>query len=343
MIKETEHKSYLGTVHYSLNRTHAWIIYIVFTFQDLRDKVDVWDSSVFAVCLEKCLVVSLGLGYPTHLCPFVCACLPNLANQGPFTILLAPPYSLHHPSRSSSHRELGSLKTLVVYVVMARATDLYPQRVNLFYTTHISLHLSFSLYSLRLSPVSHPSHQDLISDSSIKISSASSAGAAVGRGGFGAEKTKELALAAQAEAMERRKEIELEALEASMEAEFEAIRSRGTNAHVIPSHCGWFSWTKVHPIEERMMPSFFIEKSETRTPDMYLEIRNWILKKFHSNPSTQIELKDLSELEVGDSDARQEMMEFLDYWGLINFQSDNSSYAFWAFSRVCNCRRVGKG
>lgn len=39
MIKETEHKSYLGIVHYSLNRTHAWIIYIVFTFQYLRDKV----------------------------------------------------------------------------------------------------------------------------------------------------------------------------------------------------------------------------------------------------------------------------------------------------------------
>ena len=69
-----------------------------------------------------------------------------------------------------------------------------------------------------------------------------------------------------------------------------------------------------------MMPSFFNEKSETRTPDMYLEIRNWILKKFRSNLSTQIELKDLSELEVGDSDARQEVMEFLDYWGLINFQ-----------------------
>ena len=33
LIKETQHKSYLGIVHYALNRTHAWIIYIVFTFQ----------------------------------------------------------------------------------------------------------------------------------------------------------------------------------------------------------------------------------------------------------------------------------------------------------------------
>lgn len=68
-----------------------------------------------------------------------------------------------------------------------------------------------------------------------------------------------------------------------------------------------------------MLPSFFNDKTENRTPDIYMEMRNWIMKKFHSNPNVQIELKDLSELNVGDSDARQEVMEFLDYWGLINF------------------------
>ncbi|XP_048336251.2 SWI/SNF complex subunit SWI3D [Ziziphus jujuba] len=120
-------------------------------------------------------------------------------------------------------------------------------------------------------------------------------------------------------AEEVNKERELQALEAQFEAEFEAIRSRGASAHVAPSHCGWFSWTKIHFIEESTLPSFFNGKSESRTADMYLEIRNWIMKKFHANPSTQIELKDLSELEIGDSDAKQEVMEFLDHWGLINF------------------------
>ncbi|KAK6916553.1 SWIRM domain [Dillenia turbinata] len=52
---------------------------------------------------------------------------------------------------------------------------------------------------------------------------------------------------------------------------------------------------------------------------MYIEIRNWIMKKFHDDPNKPIELKDLAELPVGDSDAKQEVMEFLDYWGLINF------------------------
>ncbi|KAK3195523.1 hypothetical protein Dsin_026833 [Dipteronia sinensis] len=110
-----------------------------------------------------------------------------------------------------------------------------------------------------------------------------------------------------------------EALEAKIEADFEAIRSRDSNVHVVPTHCGWFLWTKVHHLEEQGVPSFFNGKLEDRTPDMYMEIRNWIMKKFHTNPNTKIDLKDLSELEVGRLDARQEVMEFLEYWGLINF------------------------
>ncbi|MED6127122.1 hypothetical protein PIB30_085108 [Stylosanthes scabra] len=120
-------------------------------------------------------------------------------------------------------------------------------------------------------------------------------------------------------AEELRKASERESLEASIEAAFEAIRSRGTDSHVVPSHCGWFSWTDIHPIEKLMMPSFFNGKTESRTPDIYMEIRNWIMKKFHANPNTQIEVKDLSEIDVGDLDSRQEVMEFLDYWGLINY------------------------
>ncbi|XP_073119502.1 SWI/SNF complex subunit SWI3D [Henckelia pumila] len=110
-----------------------------------------------------------------------------------------------------------------------------------------------------------------------------------------------------------------EELEAEIEAEFEAIVSRDANAHVVPIHAGWFSWNKIHTLEERMMPSFFNGKLESRTTEIYMEIRNWIMRKFHFNPNSQIELEQLSELTVGDSDARQEVMEFLDYWGLINY------------------------
>lgn len=67
------------------------------------------------------------------------------------------------------------------------------------------------------------------------------------------------------------------------------------------------------------MPSFFSGKLENRTPELYMEIRNLIMNKFHANPNTRIESKDLSEISVGDLNAKQEIMEFLDYWGLINY------------------------
>ncbi|KAL0686916.1 hypothetical protein Bca4012_086593 [Brassica carinata] len=119
---------------------------------------------------------------------------------------------------------------------------------------------------------------------------------------------------------ERNKAIrEWEALEAKIEADFEGIRSRGSNVHVVPNHCGWYSWGKIHPLEERSLPSFFNGKLEGRSSDVYIEIRDWIMRKFHSDPNTQLEGKDLTELEVGDVEAKQEVMEFLDYWGLINF------------------------
>ncbi|XP_011037606.1 PREDICTED: SWI/SNF complex subunit SWI3D-like [Populus euphratica] len=119
--------------------------------------------------------------------------------------------------------------------------------------------------------------------------------------------------------VEEERRSRVEELQAEIEAEFEVIRSRDSNAHVVPSHCGWFSWTQIHSLEERLLPSFFNGKSQSRSPDTYLDIRNWIMKKFHANPNTLIEVKDLSELEVSDSEARQEVLEFLDYWGLINF------------------------
>lgn len=67
------------------------------------------------------------------------------------------------------------------------------------------------------------------------------------------------------------------------------------------------------------MLSFFNEKLENRTPEIYMEIRNWIMKKYHTDPNIQIELNDLSELSAGDLDMKREVLEFLDYWGLINY------------------------
>ncbi|XP_068654365.1 SWI/SNF complex subunit SWI3D-like [Aristolochia californica] len=107
--------------------------------------------------------------------------------------------------------------------------------------------------------------------------------------------------------------------EPAIDLEFEAVKSREANAHVVPTPAGWFSWTKIHPLEERLMASFFNGKSEERTSDIYKQIRNAIMEKFHTDPQTNIEVKDLSEISVGNADVKQEVLDFLDQWGLINF------------------------
>ncbi|KAF8749624.1 hypothetical protein HU200_012642 [Digitaria exilis] len=105
----------------------------------------------------------------------------------------------------------------------------------------------------------------------------------------------------------------------SLEQEMQAVLSRGANVHVVPTFAGWFSWKEIHPIEKQMLATFFDGKSERRTPNIYMRIRNLIMSKFHFNPEVHLESKDLSELLVGEMDARLEILEFLAHWGLVNF------------------------
>ncbi|GLJ29997.1 hypothetical protein SUGI_0593040 [Cryptomeria japonica] len=105
---------------------------------------------------------------------------------------------------------------------------------------------------------------------------------------------------------------------ASMELSEDVLKDE--NAHIVPTPSGWFSWTRIHTLEKRVLASFFDGKSKTRNPDMYLEIRNSIMKRYHRNPHKQIVLTDLSDIISEDNDAVREIMDFLNHWGLINFR-----------------------
>lgn len=104
----------------------------------------------------------------------------------------------------------------------------------------------------------------------------------------------------------------------NMELSEEVLKDE--NAHVVPTPAGWFSWRKIHALEKRGLPSFFNGKSMTRNPEMYLEIRNSIMKQYHNSPHKQIGPTDLSDRVTEDMDAVREIMDFLDHWGLINFR-----------------------
>ncbi|CAM6043338.1 unnamed protein product [Sphagnum compactum] len=105
-------------------------------------------------------------------------------------------------------------------------------------------------------------------------------------------------------------------------------------SHAIPSHAGWFSWTKIHHLERRGLPEFFTGKLQAKTPEVYKEFRNVIIKKCRENPSNLITSADFVQGGgqhhlIGDEKAMSRVLEFLDHWGLINYQAPPKRLPVW--------------
>lgn len=94
-----------------------------------------------------------------------------------------------------------------------------------------------------------------------------------------------------------------------------------TEQHIIPSHAGWFSWTEIQTLEKRGLPEFFNGKTPGKTPKLYMDYRNAIVKKYRENLKKMITVADVQELLVGlDEKTISRILDFLDHWGLINYQ-----------------------
>lgn len=92
--------------------------------------------------------------------------------------------------------------------------------------------------------------------------------------------------------------------------------------HTIPTHAGWFSWTDIHTLEKRGLPEFFNGKVPGKTPEMYMKYRNTIMKKYREHFGKVITVADVQEhLDDVDEKSVHRVMEFLDHWGLINYQA----------------------
>ncbi|CAK9268703.1 unnamed protein product [Sphagnum jensenii] len=105
-------------------------------------------------------------------------------------------------------------------------------------------------------------------------------------------------------------------------------------SHAIPSHAGWFSWTKIHHLERRGLPEFFTGKLQAKTPEVYKESRNVIIKKCRENPSNLITSADFVQGGgqhhlIGDEKTMSRVLEFLDHWGLINYQAPPKRLPVW--------------
>ncbi|KAL3695574.1 hypothetical protein R1sor_009650 [Riccia sorocarpa] len=101
--------------------------------------------------------------------------------------------------------------------------------------------------------------------------------------------------------------------------------------HLIPTHAGWFNWNHIHQLERLGLPEFFSEKNKLKTPEIYKEHRNFIISKYRENPTKLLKVEDVQGLLTGDSTPHglpsgdpigvSRVFDFLDHWGLINYQA----------------------
>jgi hypothetical protein len=105
--------------------------------------------------------------------------------------------------------------------------------------------------------------------------------------------------------------------------------------HTVPSHAGWFSWTKIHTLERQGLAGLFNGTSVANTPELYMEYRNAIVNKYREDPTKVISIADIMQGNLGgnvvvvDEKSIARVLGFLDHWGLINYQAPEDWLPTW--------------
>lgn len=95
-----------------------------------------------------------------------------------------------------------------------------------------------------------------------------------------------------------------------------------THHIIIPSYSAWFDYNAIHSIERRALPEFFNGKNKSKTPEIYLAYRNFMLDTYRLNPTEYLTSTACRRNLAGDVCAIMRVHAFLEQWGLINYQVD---------------------
>lgn len=93
-----------------------------------------------------------------------------------------------------------------------------------------------------------------------------------------------------------------------------------THHIIIPSYSAWFDYNSIHTIEKRALPEFFNYKNKSKTPEIYLAYRNFMIDTYRLNPTEYITSTAARRNLAGDVCAIMRVHAFLEQWGLINYQ-----------------------
>ena len=86
-------------------------------------------------------------------------------------------------------------------------------------------------------------------------------------------------------------------------------------------HCSsWFDYNAIHAIEKRAVPEFFNGKNKSKSPEIYLSYRNFMIDTYRLNPTEYLTSTACRRNLAGDVCAIMRVHAFLEQWGLVNYQ-----------------------
>ncbi|XP_067111415.1 SWI/SNF complex subunit SMARCC1b [Osmerus mordax] len=98
-----------------------------------------------------------------------------------------------------------------------------------------------------------------------------------------------------------------------------------THHIIIPSYSSWFNYNSIHQIEKRALPEFFNGKNKSKSPEIYLAYRNFIIDTYRLNPQEYLSSTSCRRNLTGDVCAVMRVHALLEQWGLVNYQVDAES------------------
>lgn len=98
-----------------------------------------------------------------------------------------------------------------------------------------------------------------------------------------------------------------------------------THHIIVPSYSAWFDYNSIHVIEKRAMPEFFNGKNKSKTPEIYMAYRNFMIDTYRLNPTEYLTSTACRRNLAGDVCAIMRVHAFLEQWGLLNYQIDAES------------------
>ncbi|CAF3911644.1 unnamed protein product [Rotaria sp. Silwood1] len=95
-----------------------------------------------------------------------------------------------------------------------------------------------------------------------------------------------------------------------------------THHIIIPSYSAWFDYNSINAIEKRSLIEFFNSKNRSKTPEIYMAYRNFMIDTYRLNPNEYLSITACRRNLAGDVCAIMRIHAFLEQWGLINYQVD---------------------